>query len=51
VVNTYGNVLSAIAALAGAAAEELTPLELSHHDPDYPILIGVMARKTSSGPV
>jgi SAM-dependent methyltransferase len=47
VVNTYGNVLSAIAALSGAAAEELTQLELAHRDPDYPILIGVMARKTS----
>lgn len=47
VVNTYGNVLSAIAALSGASAEELTQLELAHRDPDYPVLVGVMARKTS----
>lgn len=47
-VKTYGNQLSAIAAICGAAAEELSTTELEYRDPDYPVLVGVMARKTST---
>jgi SAM-dependent methyltransferase len=41
----YGNVLTAIAALTGLAAEELTRAELDHCDPDYQVLLGVRARR------
>lgn len=41
----YGNHLSAIAALAGLAAEELTAEEIDHVDPDFQVLIGAWARK------
>jgi len=40
----YGNVLAAVALLHGIAAEELTEEELSSFDPDYPVIIGVVAR-------
>jgi hypothetical protein len=40
----YGNVLAAVALLHGIAAEELTEEELSSFDPDYPVVIGVVAR-------
>jgi len=43
-VRSYGNVLTAIASLAGLAAEELGPEELDTTDPDYQVLIGVHAR-------
>jgi hypothetical protein len=43
-VTVYGNVLAAVALLHGIAAEELTEDELSTVDPDYPVLIGVVAR-------
>lgn len=46
-IDQYGNVMSAVALLSGAAAEELTATELAYRDPDYPVLIGVMARKGS----
>jgi hypothetical protein len=46
-VTSYGNVLSAVAALSGVAAEELTAVELSHRDSDYPVLVAVVARKTA----
>jgi hypothetical protein len=47
----YGNVLSAIASLSGVAAEELAAGELAYHDPDYPVLIGVIARRTVSADI
>jgi hypothetical protein len=47
-VRAYGNHLSAIAALTGFAAEELTFEELNQNDPDYQVLIGVWARKNGS---
>jgi SAM-dependent methyltransferase len=43
----YGNHLTAIAALSGLAAEELTAGELDHVDPDYQVLIGIRARKAA----
>lgn len=45
-VQSYGNVLSAIAALQGMAVEELRPAELDYHDPDYQVLIAVRAEKS-----
>jgi SAM-dependent methyltransferase len=46
-VDTYGNVLAAIAFLHGLAAEELTDKELAHHDELYPVVVGVRAQKPS----
>lgn len=43
-VVAYGNVLAAVALLHGIAAEELSEEELSSFDPDYPVIIGVVAR-------
>ena len=42
-VVSFGNVLAATAFLYGLAAEELTQRELSAHDPDYQVIIGVRA--------
>jgi hypothetical protein len=44
-VTTYGNVLAATAFLYGLASQELDTRELDHHDPDYPVTIGVRAVK------
>ncbi len=44
-VEAHGNVLAAVAFLHGLAAEELTPEELDHQDPDYELLITVRAVK------
>ena len=42
---SYGNVLTCTAILQGISAEELLPEELNYHDPVYPIIIAVRARK------
>ncbi|MGE5224349.1 MAG: methyltransferase domain-containing protein [Omnitrophica WOR_2 bacterium] len=44
-VRSYGNVLSAIAFLAGVSCEELSHKELDAHDPLFQVLIGVRAVK------
>ena len=44
-VTAYGNHLTALAALTGLAAEELTGRELEYFDPDYQILIGMYSKK------
>jgi hypothetical protein len=44
-VEAYGNVLAATAFLYGLAAEELTPRELDHRDPDFEVVIGANVRK------
>ena len=44
---SYGNVLAATAQLHGIAADELDPADLDVHDPDFEVLIGVVARKPS----
>ena len=44
-VQSYGNVLTAIAFLHGLAAKELRQKELDYHDPDYEVLITVRAVK------
>jgi SAM-dependent methyltransferase len=38
-VRGYGNLVAATAALHGLAAEELTPRELAHQDPGFPVLV------------
>ena len=42
-VQTYGNVLAAVAFLHGLAAQELTREELNHRDADYEVIIAVRA--------
>lgn len=44
-VRAYGNVLAAIAFLAGMAAEELRPGELAELDPSFPVLVAARAEK------
>jgi SAM-dependent methyltransferase len=44
-IHAYGNVLTASAYLYGLAVEDLSPKELSYHDPDYQMLITIRARK------
>jgi len=44
-VQAHGNVLAAVSFLHGLAAQELTPPELEHHDPDYQILVTARAVK------
>lgn len=41
---SYGNSLSAVAAMMGIAAEELTPAELDVVDPRFPVLTSIEAR-------
>jgi SAM-dependent methyltransferase len=45
-VRGYGNVLAASAYLYGAAAEELTPQELAHHDPRYEVTLCARAMRS-----
>jgi hypothetical protein len=42
----YGNVLTAITSLTGLAAEELSSKDLDFYDPDYQVLVGVVASKS-----
>ena len=49
-LQTYGNVRSASALLDGRAAHELRPIELTHTDPDYPVLIAARAVKRCQEP-
>jgi SAM-dependent methyltransferase len=44
-IETYGNVLTAIAMLHGLVSAEFEPAELDHHDLDYEVTIGVRAVK------
>jgi len=44
-VESFGNVLAAIAFLHGVATEELTPEELNYSDPQYQVLITVRSVK------
>lgn len=44
-VETYGNILAAVAFLHGICAEELTKEELFYKDPDYQITICIRAIK------
>lgn len=42
---TYGNLQTSIAALAGIGAPELSPDIFEFHDPRYPVLTGIIAKK------
>ena len=44
-VETFGNVVTAIASLHGLSTDELRPEELAHRDPEYQLSIGIRARK------
>jgi SAM-dependent methyltransferase len=44
-VDAYGNALTATCFLHGLAAEELSPDELNHYDPDYDLIVTGVARK------
>jgi hypothetical protein len=44
-VQSYGNVLASVSLLHGISADELSHDELDHHDPDYQIVITVVAKK------
>jgi SAM-dependent methyltransferase len=44
-VRSYGNVLAAIAFLAGMAHQELSAAELSAHDQHFPVIIAIRAVK------
>ncbi len=48
-VQSFGNVLAATAFLYGLAPRELTPGELDHVDPWFPVLYGVRAVQPGSG--
>lgn len=47
-VETHGNVFVACAFLHGLSAKDLTPHELSYHDPDYQLSITVRAVKRAT---
>jgi hypothetical protein len=44
-VVSLGNVRAAAAAIQGVAAEELPAASLEKHDPDYPVVVGVVAER------
>ena len=44
-VETYGNVMTAMALLQGLAVADLSDRELDAHDPDYEVTIGIKAVK------
>lgn len=44
-MRVYGNLLACVAELEGIAAEELSNDEIFHSDSDYPIIIGILAKK------
>jgi SAM-dependent methyltransferase len=44
-VTSWGNVLAATALLHGLVVEELDPAELDVPDPDYPVVISLLAKK------
>lgn len=46
-IESYGNVLSAVAQLHRLGAEDLRPAELALHDPDYEVVIAVRAVKAA----
>lgn len=48
-VETYGNVLVAVAFLLGMAAEELKDAELDVRDPRFPVLVAARATRAAAG--
>jgi hypothetical protein len=49
-VTTAGNVLACCSFLMGLSAGELTPEELNHHDPYFPLIVCVRAVKSGTAP-
>jgi hypothetical protein len=49
-VEAFGNVLAATAFLHGLSAEELSASELDYRDPDYEVVIAILAVKPASPP-
>lgn len=47
-VQTYGNVLAAVAFLHGLTAQELDRKDLDYHDPNYEVIVGIRAVKPVS---
>jgi SAM-dependent methyltransferase len=45
VVESYGNVLTAVALLHGLTIEDLGARELAHNDAGYPVIVGICATK------
>jgi SAM-dependent methyltransferase len=45
-VTSFGNALAACGFLLGLAAEELTDRELAVHDPRFPVVVAIHARKS-----
>jgi glycosyltransferase involved in cell wall biosynthesis len=48
-VASHGNVLVAAAFLYGLPASQLTNTELNSNDPDYPLIVSVVARRENEG--
>lgn len=48
-VTGYGNVLAAVGALHGLAAEELRPEELDHRDRDFDVIVAARAVRAGGG--
>ena len=46
-VRGHGNVLTAVAFLVGMAVEELSPRELRHDDPFFPLVVSIRATKAA----
>ena len=45
-IRAFGNLTAAVALMRGLAVEDLaSPKLLDLHDPDYPVIIGILARK------
>jgi len=44
-IGSYGNLLSAVAALSAIAAEGLTPEDLDACNPEYPVITWIVAEK------
>lgn len=47
IIETYGNVLTAVAMLHGLVSKEFSRKELEYHDSDYEVTIGVRAMKSA----
>ena len=47
---SYGNVKTAISFLAGLAQEDLSPDDLKHNDPRYPLIVAARAIKPGAPP-
>lgn len=46
-IGSFGNVMSACSFLQGLAAEELLPIHLDHHDPDFEVLVTARLTKAA----